>query len=106
LFLALAALISSPSQTEYSTSHRVMSFLAFAFGCLWPAFATGKGKAGIVSRKTGLLISLGFLALTLISWSFWAFATQTYFGILQRINILGQSFFIGWYWWQSFKKQD
>jgi hypothetical membrane protein len=106
LFLALAALISSPSQTEYSTAHRVMSFLAFAFGCLWPAFATGKGQVGIVSRKTGLLVSLGFLGFTLIGWSFWAFATQTYFGILQRINILGQSFFIGWYWWQSFKKQD
>ena len=106
LFLALAALISSPSQTEYSTAHRVMSFLAFAFGCLWPAFATGKGQVGIVSRKTGLLVSLGFLTLTLISWSFWAFATQTYFGILQRINILGQSFFIGWYWWRSFKKQN
>jgi hypothetical membrane protein len=105
LFLALAALISSPSQTQYSTAHRVMSFLAFAFGCLWPAFATNKGKSGTISRKTGVLVSLGFLAFTLIGWTFWAFATQTYFGILQRINILSQSAFIGWYWWRSFRMQ-
>jgi hypothetical membrane protein len=105
LFLALAALISSPSQTQYSTAHRVMSFLAFAFGCLWPAFATKKGESGTISRKTGVLVSLGFLAFTLIGWAFWAFATQTYFGILQRINILSQSAFIGWYWWRSFRMQ-
>jgi hypothetical membrane protein len=106
LFLALAALISSPSQTQYSTAHRVLSFLAFAFGCLWPAFATAKGARGTVTRRTGVLVSLGFLVLTLIGWSFWIFATQTYFGILQRINILSQSAFIGWYWWRSFKRLD
>ncbi|MCX6496885.1 MAG: DUF998 domain-containing protein [Rhodoluna sp.] len=106
LFMVLAALVPSPSQTDYSLAHRVASFLAFAFGCLWPAFATGKGEKGTVSRKTGILVSLSFLAFTLIGWSFWAFATQTYFGILQRINILGQSLFIGWYWWRSFRKQD
>ena len=104
LFLVLAALISSPSQTEYSTAHRVASFLAFAFGCLWPAFATRKGESGTVSRTTGVLVAAGFVTFTLIDWSVWAFASQTYFGILQRTNILGQSLFIGWYWWRSFGK--
>ncbi len=101
VFLALAALISSPSQTEYSSAHRVASFLAFAFGCLWPAFATRKGQRGAVSRRTGVIVTLGFLAFTLIGWSFWAFASHTYFGVLQRVNILAQSTFIGWYWWRS-----
>lgn len=106
LFLALAALISSPSQTEYSTVHRVMSFLAFALGCLWPAFATRKGETGTISRKAGFLVTLGFLVFTLTGWWFWAFATQTYFGVLQRINILSQSAFIGWYWWKSFRTRN
>jgi hypothetical membrane protein len=104
LFLVLAALISSPSQTEYSAAHRVVSFLAFAFGCLWPAFATGSGESGAVSRTTGVLVTVGFVVFTLISWSVWAFASQTYFGIFQRTNILAQSLFIGWYWWRSFGK--
>lgn len=104
LFLALAAHISSPTQTQYSTAHRVVSFLAFSFGCLWPAFATAKGESGTISRNTGLFATIGFLILTLVSWSFWAFASQTYFGILQRINIFSQSAFIGWYWWRSTKK--
>lgn len=106
LFLALAALISSPSQTEYSVAHRIMSFLAFAFGCLWPLFAAPKGEPGTISKKTGLSITLGFLAFTLIGWSVWAFASQTYFGILQRLNILGQSLFIGWYWVASVRKNQ
>ena len=106
VFLAMAALVSSPSQTVYSPAHRVASFLAFAFGCLWPAFATRRGEHGTVSRKTGILVSLVFLLFTLVGWSFWAFASQTYFGILQRVNILGQSLFIGWYWWISFRKRD
>lgn len=104
LFLVLAALISSPSQTEYSMAHRVVSFLAFAFGCLWPAFATRNGETGAVSRTTGILVTAGFALFTLISWAVWAFASQTYFGILQRTNIAAQSLFIGWYWWRSFRK--
>ena len=106
LFMLVSALVSSPSQTVYSPAHRVASFLAFALGCLWPAFSTRRGENGTVSRSTGILVSLGFLALTLVGWSFWAFASQTYFGILQRINILGQSMFFGWFWWNSFKKLD
>lgn len=104
LFLVLAALISSPSQTEYSPAHRVASFLAFTFGCLWPAFATRRGESGTVSRTTGLVVTVGFAVFTLINWSVWAFASQTYFGVLQRADILAQSLFIGWYWWRSLRK--
>ena len=104
LFLVLSALISSPSQTEYSTAHRVVAFLAFAFGCLWPAFATRRGQNGTVSNTTGVWVALGFLGFTLIGWSVWSFASQTYFGIMQRLNIFGQSLFIGWYWWRSIRR--
>jgi glucan phosphoethanolaminetransferase (alkaline phosphatase superfamily) len=104
VFLVLAALISSPSQIEYSMTHRVMSFLAFAFGCLWPAFATRRRESGVVSKTTGVLVTVGFAVFTLIAWAVWAFASQTYFGVLQRINIAAQSLFIGWYWWRSFQK--
>ena len=106
LFLALAALLSSPSQTEYSSAHRVASFLAFAFGCLWPAFAARRGERGAISTSTGVFVTLGFLVFTLIGWSFWAFASHTYFGILQRANILAQSIFLGWYWWRSYSKKS
>jgi hypothetical protein len=106
LFMLASALVSSPSQTDYSPAHRVASFLAFALGCLWPAFSTHRGENIPISRSTGILISLGFLAFTLVGWSFWAFASHTYFGILQRLNILGQAMFLGWYWWNSFRKQD
>jgi len=104
VFLVLSALISSPSQTQYSTAHRVVAFLAFAFGCLWPAFANGKGKSGVVSSTTGVWVALGFLGFTLIGWSVWSFASQTYFGVMQRLNIFSQSLFIGWYWWRSFRR--
>lgn len=104
LFMLASALVSSPSQTDYSPAHRVASFLAFALGCLWPAFSKRRGENSPISRSTGILISLGFLAFTLVGWSFWAFASQTYFGILQRLNILGQSIFLGWYWWSCFRK--
>lgn len=104
LFMLASALVSSPSQTDYSPAHRVASFLAFALGCLWPAFSKRRGENSPISRSTGILISLGFLAFTVVGWAFWAFASQTYFGILQRLNILGQSIFLGWYWWSSFRK--
>ena len=104
--LVLSALIASPSQIEYSTGHRVASFFAFAFGCLWPAFATVKGQKTPISRTLGVTVTVTFLALTLVGWSVWAFASQTYFGILQRVNILSQSLFIGWYWWRTVREPN
>jgi hypothetical protein len=88
--------VPSPSQTVFSTPHRVFSFLAFAFGCLWPAFASTAGFEGVFSKFRGIQISLFFLLLTLSSWWVWAFASHTYFGAMQRMNILLQSMLLAW----------
>lgn len=102
-FLIMTALVPSPSQTIYSPAHRVFSFLAFALSCLWPLFASNKNSEGLISRQNGAKITLFFLLLTIVSWIVWGFASQTYFGLLQRLNILLQSLLLAWVLARSFK---
>lgn len=105
IFLILSALVPSPSQTVFSVTHRMFSFLAFAFSCLWPAFASSATFTGIFSKIRGFQISLIFALLTLASWWVWAFASETFFGAMQRVNILLQSMVLAWALKQSFKKK-
>ena len=104
-FLALTALVPSPSQSVYSPAHRILSFLAFAFGCLWPAFASSRRFAGLIPRQTGIWISVFFLLLTIASWLVWAFASNTYFGLMQRVNVFLQSFLLAWVLGKTLKTQ-
>lgn len=105
IFLALTALVPSPSQSVYSPTHRILSFLAFALSCLWPAFASSRKFEGLIARETGIRIAVFFLMLTIASWLVWALASHTYFGLMQRLNVLLQSLLLAWVLGKTLKTQ-
>lgn len=99
-------LFTTPSQTGFSTPHRVFAIISFILFSAWPLFAMRlkKGYPPVIRPFASIVATLIFTVISLWFLSTWTNPSATNVGLVERIIAVSQSWYLAaviwicWFW--------